>query len=83
MRTNHPSKGLGQVPEETEIEGERTGGGGGEREEEERRDPPQCCADGKPSAWLGLAIQAIPEGPSQKGYANIPVRTYLAGSWLL
>ena len=66
MRTNNPGKGLGQVPEEIEIEGERIGGRGGKREREERRDPPQCCADGKPSARLGHAIQAMPEGPSQK-----------------
>ena len=83
MRTNNPGKGLGQVPEEIEIEGERIGGGGGKREREERRDPPQCCADGKPSAWLGHAIQAMPERPLPKGYANIQVRTYLAGSRLL
>ena len=32
MRTNNPGKGLGQVPEEIEIEGERIGRGGGKRE---------------------------------------------------
>ena len=32
MRTSNPGKGLGQVPEEIEIEGERIGGGGGKRE---------------------------------------------------
>ena len=32
MQTNNPGKGLGQVPEEIEIKGERIGGGGGKRE---------------------------------------------------
>ena len=39
MRTNNTGKGLGQVPEEIEIEGERIGGGGGKRERGEKAGP--------------------------------------------